>query len=390
MWRRNAALILFLFNGLYYTAYAATPPAGGKGIPDSVVFKQALQIIQKRVPLSYNTDVQRYINFYLNSQKSRVGRLLGRAKYYFPIYEKIFENRNVPEELKYISVIESSLNPHAVSHMGATGPWQFLNEIGKLYGLTINEWIDERKDPRLSANAAASYLLESYYMYDDWLLAIASYNCGRNNIRWATEKAGGKTDYWSIREFLPVETQNYIPAYIATVYIMTNYWKHDINLEIPDIPVEVEIIPVNTTVSLGSIAAVSNMTIDDITLLNPSYIQQVIKGTPNKPQYLVLPKTHKVYYSLVYDVLNGMAISQARLQAANALFFQANKQQSVIRTTKSGNFDTITTYQVKQGDTLSSIAGQFKGATEEEIMVINNLKNPSSVKPGMILKIIGG
>src|SRR5699024_2370931 len=116
--------------------------------------------------------------------------------------------------------------------------------------------------------------------------------------------------------------------------------KHDINLEIPDIPVEVEIIPVNTTVSLGSIAAVSNMTIDDITLLNPSYIQQVIKGTPNKPQYLVLPKTHKVYYSLVYDVLNGMAISQARLQAANALFFQANKQQSVIRTTKSGNFDT--------------------------------------------------
>ncbi|EOR95035.1 Membrane-bound lytic murein transglycosylase D precursor [Arcticibacter svalbardensis MN12-7] len=392
---KNAALALFLLVGSICSTFA-DPSTGNLtsgnstiSLSDSLVYKRSLQSIQNRVPLTYNAEVQRYIDGYVRGQKSRVSKMLGLSKYYFPIYDKIFENRNVPEELKYISVIESSLDPHAVSHMGATGPWQFLYEIGKLYGLQINDWIDERKDPKLACNAAASYLLESYYMYDDWLLAIASYNCGRNNIKWAMDKAGGKTDYWSIRRYLPLETQNYVPAYIATVYIMNNYWKHDIKPGEAEIALETETIPVSSTVSLGSIAAASNMTIDEITLLNPSYIQQIIKGSPEKPQKLVMPLTRKVYYSLVDDVLNGKAITAGQLQAANNLFFQ-NQRTTVRKSTGASGFDSIISYRVKEGDTLSSIAEQFRGATEEEIRVINKIKNPSAVKPGMILRIIGG
>lgn len=364
-------------------AYHATAGA------DSIIFKRALESIQNRVPLTYNAEVQKFINIYIAKQKGRISQMLGLSQYYFPIYKKVFENRNVPEELKYISVIESSLNPQAVSHMGATGPWQFLYEVGKLYGLEISDQVDERKDPYLAANAAASHLLESYYIYDDWLLAIASYNCGRNNIKWAMEKAGGKRDYWSIRQYLPIETQNYVPAYIATVYVMNHYWKHSIEPSGTDLPLEAEYITVNSTVTFRSVADASNLTTEEIARLNPAYLQGAITGSAERPQRLVLPGSRKPYLELVNEVVNGRPVSDARLQAANSIFYKGIGT-GVKRTgfTKSG--DEVITYRVQPGDTLSSIANQFKGATEEEIKVMNKLKDSSSVKTGMVLKIIGG
>lgn len=356
---------------------------------DSLVYKRALESIQNRVPLTYNETVQRFIETYIKNQQGRFSQMLGLSKYYFPIYEKVFENRNVPQELKYISVIESSLNPQAVSHMGATGPWQFLNEVGKLYGLEINDRVDERKDPYLAANAAASHLLESYYMYDDWLLAIASYNCGRNNIRWAMEKAGGKTDYWSIRPYLPVETQNYVPAFIATAYMMNQYWKYNIVPSGTDLPIETRNIVVDTTVSFSSIAAVSNISPQEIARLNPAYLQGSIPGACESPRTLVLPANRSPYMELVNDVIKGFPVSNSRLQAANALFYK-NADGSIGRTGYTQVKDQVITYRVQPGDTLSSIAEQFKGATEEEIKVINKLENSSSIRTGMILKIIGG
>jgi len=363
--------------------YHVTIPA------DSIIYKRALESIQNRVPLTYNAEVQKFIDIYINRQKGRISQMLGLSQYYFPIYKKIFENRNVPEELKYISVIESSLNPQAVSHMGATGPWQFLHEVGKLYGLEISDRVDERKDPFLAANAAASHLLESYYIYDDWLLAIASYNCGRNNIKWAMEKAGGKTDYWSIRPYLPAETQNYVPAYIATVYIMNHYWKHNIEPGGTDLPLETENIQVNSTATFSSIASASNLTTEEIARLNPAYLQGAIHGSPEHPQRLVLPGSRKPYLELVNDVVNGRQISDARLQAANSIFYK-NRASGMKRTGYTQSGDQVITYRVQPGDTLSSIANQFKGATEEEIKVINKLKDSSSVRTGMVLKIIGG
>ncbi|PRY53641.1 membrane-bound lytic murein transglycosylase D [Arcticibacter pallidicorallinus] len=358
-------------------------------VADSIIFKRALESIQNRVPLTYNAEVQRFIDIYITRQKSRISQMLGLSQYYFPIYKKVFENRNVPEELKYISVIESSLNPQAVSHMGATGPWQFLYEVGKLYGLKISDLVDERKDPFLAANAAASHLLESYYMYDDWLVAIASYNCGRNNIKWAMEKAGGKGDYWSIRQYLPTETQNYVPAYIATVYVMNHYWKHNIEPGTTDLPFETETISVSSPVTFSAIASASNLTTEEIARLNPAYLQGGIYGSEEYPQRLVLPANRKPYFDLVNDVMNGQTVSDARLQAANNIFYKT-RGAGVKGTSRTRSGDQVIMYRVQRGDTLSSIVAQFKGATEEEIIVINKLKDSSSVKTGMVLKIIGG
>lgn len=391
MKRRNVLIALLFLLGTTNVSAKRTLTNSNQWAAgtDSIIYKRSLESLQNRVPLTYNAEVQKFIDIYVNRQKGRVSQMLGLSQYYFPIYKKVFENRNVPEELKYISVIESSLNPQAVSHMGATGPWQFLYEVGKLYGLEISDRVDERKDPLLAANAAASHLLESYYMYDDWLLAIASYNCGRNNIRWAMEKAGGKSDYWSIRPYLPIETQNYVPAYIATVYIMNHYWKHNIEPGDIELPLEVEYITVNSTVTFSSIAAASNMTTEEIVKLNPAYLQGAIHGSPDKPQKLVLPGSRKPYMELVNDVLNGRPVTGARLQAANNIFYKS-RETGVRRTGYTQSGDQIITYRVQPGDTLSSIAGQFKGATEEEIKVINKLKDSSSVKTGMVLKIIGG
>lgn len=195
---------------------------------DSLDLATALRLMQDRVPLTYNDVTLRFINQYLSTQRGRFARVLSQSAAYFPIYEKIFKDRNVPVEMKYISVIESSLNPNAVSPVGATGLWQFMAGTARLYGLNVSDYQDDRKDVYKACNAAASFLIDSYLLYDDWLLAIASYNCGRNNIRWAIDKSGGKKDFWAIRDYLPVETRNYVPAFIATAYILENARQYKI------------------------------------------------------------------------------------------------------------------------------------------------------------------
>lgn len=210
-------------TGLLCSAFLFGAQAGVKAAPDSLNIAFLMREMENKVPLTYNDVTVRFINQYLSTQRSRFSRMLALSQNYFPLYERIFKDRNVPEELKYISVIESSLNPNAVSPVGAAGLWQFMPGTARLYGLTVSEWQDERKDTEKACNAAASFLQDSYLLYNDWLLAIASYNCGRNNIRWAMDKSGGKKTFWELRDYLPVETRNYVPAFIATAYIMANY-----------------------------------------------------------------------------------------------------------------------------------------------------------------------
>src|SRR6202007_2143582 len=170
--------------------------------------------------------VQAEIDNYL-SQKSDVGRELGLAKYYFPIYEKAFREAGIPDEIKYLSIVESQLNPVATSRAGATGLWQFLGSTARIYGLKMDNYVDERRDPIQSSYAAAAYLKDAYQEFGDWLLAIASYNCGKSNVIRAIEKAGAN-DFWSIRQYLPVETRGYVPAYIAITYVMNYYKQHNL------------------------------------------------------------------------------------------------------------------------------------------------------------------
>lgn len=282
---------------------------------DSVIYKQNLLSLQSQVPLSYNKYVQKVIENY-KSQKSRFLRMIELSDQYFPIYESIFRERNVPEEIKYLSVVESSLNPNAVSKCGATGPWQFLYEVGKIYGLKINTEVDERKDPALACKAAATYLLDSYHMFgNDWLIAIASYNCGRNNIRWAIEEAGGKTDYWSIRKYLPIETQNYVPAYIATVYLMNTLKKSQEPVD-NNIFVNTRKIPVARYISLEDIAKISNLDLSKLKSLNPAFSNQQVRGTSRVPVYVTIPSITGPLFNELYKSLNGIETTASLVEKA--------------------------------------------------------------------------
>lgn len=235
---KKLSIVLILFNILFFAFAQNTPNQWQdkasdlivpteeqlfKNDPDPSVLSAQINVrlkkIQKSIPLDYNAHVQKYIDFY-TSRTQHIAKVLGRAEKFFPIFEPILAQYGIPDEMKYLAVVESALNPFAKSPVGATGPWQFMYGTGLQYGLAINKRIDERKDPYKSCDAAARYLKYMYNIYGNWHLAIASYNCGPGNVNKAINKAGGSKNYWDIKPFLPKETQAYVPSYIATVYAM--------------------------------------------------------------------------------------------------------------------------------------------------------------------------
>src|SRR5690606_29491495 len=189
-----------------------------------------LAYLQKTIPLTYNEQVQSYIDMYSTDRyKKYLSNMMGLANYYFPIYERVFREMGIPEEIKYLSIVESALNPHAVSRVGATGLWQFMFATARMYNLTIDSYIDERKDPVAASYAAAAYLLDAYRTFNDWLLAIASYNCGQGNVLRAIQRSGlSNPDYWAISRYLPGETRRYVPAFIAMTYMLGYHEEHGI------------------------------------------------------------------------------------------------------------------------------------------------------------------
>ena len=389
--KRALTYSLVLFSGVGLLVFSLgtkaseikKPSINSSAVADPV-YRQSLENLEKTVPLTYNESVQRIIDR-LASQKTRFSKVLGLSKYYFPIYERVFKEKGLPEELKYLSVVESSLNPQAQSSAGATGLWQFLEPVGRIYGLTINENLDERKDPELASAAAADYLLKSYAMYNDWLLAIASYNCGHNRIRWAREDAGGgDLGYWEIRKYLPVETQNYVPTFIATVYIMNNFRDHGIYPANPGFNLFTNTLTVNRTISLWNVAKETNVNIDVLTLLNPAYKNLMVAGTPSEPRKLVIPEIKPYIYTALREELLKTAPVESEFKLAYTI--PSSEVQPVASKYVARNVFIV--YKVQEGDTLSSIAEKFNG-TEEEIKILNKLKH-YSVKPGMSLKIIQG
>jgi membrane-bound lytic murein transglycosylase D len=271
------------------------------------IYKRRLDSIQKDVPLDYNAFVQSYIDTYLTgSQREGMSRILGLTKYYFPIYEKVFRDAGVPEEIKYLSIVESQLNPNAVSRVGATGPWQFMGPTAKIYGLNMDTYVDERRDPIQSSYAAAAYLKDAYQQFGDWLLAIASYNCGKSNVMRAIEQANGATDFWSIQKYLPVETRGYVPAYIAVTYVMNYYKKYNIVPQSCNLSaMKTDTVLVNKFISLNSVARVLNISLAQLTQLNPSYKVMIINGSPEAPKTLVIPQSAKEKYSTLYNSINA-------------------------------------------------------------------------------------
>lgn len=361
----------------------------------SLIFKKRLDSIQKDVSLTYNEHVQRYIDIY-TGRKEQVGKMLGLSEYYFPIFEKALKETGIPEELKFLTVVESALNPQAISRSGAVGPWQFMYQTAKGYGLIMDTYTDERKDPVKASYAAARYLFDAHERIGDWLLTIAAFNCGTGAVTRAIAKSGGIADFWKVRPYLPVQTQNYVPAFIATVYSMKFFKDHEITVKPAGFSTLTDVIPVNKRISMSSIAAAAELDLKELLLLNPSFKKEIVNGSALTPVPLVIPAVKNNSYSSLYDLFNGIS------EESFPVPLVANLNESAPAKVKDGQSKTVPLkvksspkasaylfYTVKPGDTLSDIAEKFKGSTVTKIKALNRLKN-STISPGMRLKISRG
>jgi membrane-bound lytic murein transglycosylase D len=357
--------------------------------------KRRLDSIKKDIPLDYNVFVQNYINLYLQD-RDEMAHVIGLSKYYFPIYEKAFHNAGIPDEIKYLSIVESKLDPYAVSRVGATGPWQFMTTTAKLYGLNMDSYVDERRDPVRASYAAAAYLKDAYEEFGDWLLAIASYNCGKSNIENAMAKSGAN-DFWSIRQYLPAETRNYVPAYIAVAYIMNYYSKHNIVPEACQFSMKMDTLLVDKYVSLSNISGILNIDLKLLSILNPVYRTYIINGSAANPCRLIIPQTSSDKYAALYDALNNPSPVPSlgflrRHRHPEYIAANDDGQSAKHKTKRRGILASIhnyITYRVKRGDTLGAIALKFDGASVEKIRSLNGLTS-AQLQPGMKLKISKG
>ena len=342
------------------------------------VFKARLDSIQKMVPLSYNEHVQKYIDVY-SSRKDMMGKMIGLSDYYFPVFEKALKFYNIPEEIKYLPIIESSMNAHAVSRVGATGLWQFMFATAKDYGLNMDNFVDERKDPIQASYAAAAYFKDAYQELGDWLLAIAAYNCGMGNVKRAIIKADSH-DFWEIRPYLPLETRNYVPAFIAALYVMKCSGQHQIKAQASPFVKNTDTIHVNRFVSLPQLATALSIEEDALCILNPSYKKKIVNGTELEPKRIVIPKVNMAQFAQIYEVLNN-----AELDVNQNVYLASNDDRRVKKKITAKPAAAVSYHKVTPGQTLSAIATKYN-VEVQDLKVWNGLKS-SSIVPGQKLKI---
>ena len=237
-----------------------------------------LSRIPSIMEMAHNDVVQKFIDRYSGRLRHSISYMLGASNFYMPIFEEALETYQLPLELKYLPIIESALNPKAVSRVGATGLWQFMLTTGKQYGLQVNSLVDERRDPVKASYAAARYLSDLYKIFGDWNLVIAAYNCGPANINKAIHRANGEKDYWQIYPYLPKETRGYVPAFIAANYIMTYYSQHNICPMTTRLPAQTDTVMVNRNIHLEQVAEVMGINIDLVRSLNPMYRRDIVPG----------------------------------------------------------------------------------------------------------------
>ncbi len=327
---------------------------------DSSIFFSHVNSLEFQISMDYNSEVKRFINYFGTSWQSKLKQMITLSEHYFPVYESVFDKNDLPLELKYVSVIESALNPYATSRSGAVGLWQFMPYTGKIYDLKIDRYQDERRDIEKSTEAAAHYFKDMSLVFDDWLVVIASYNCGPGNIRKAIRHAGGKTGFWEIYPYLPKQTQNYIPSYIAVAYLMNFYEHYGIfpaYAEKPEANVTKVICSPNH--NLQAVAETLDMTIEYIRKLNPPLKSDNIPANVSTMEiYLPSDKAH-MFIDKEGEIL---VLSESYTPAV----------QEVV-------------YVVKRGDSLGAIANR-KGCSVAEIKDWNNLRS-NTIHPGNRLKL---
>ena len=335
------------------------------------VYTERLANLPCLVPMVYNQPVRSHIDRYATKLRHQVSYMLGMMEYYEPLIEQALDVHGVPNELKYLPVVESALNPIAVSRVGATGLWQFMYTTGKLYGLKQNSLVDDRRDPVKATWAAAKHLRDLYDRFGDWSLAIAAYNCGSGNVNKAIYRSGGKTNFWDIYWYLPRETRGYVPAFIAATYIMTYHAEHGICPMESKLPLQTDTIMINRLLHFDQIAAVCDIDIETLRGLNPQYREDVIPGK-FQPNSLRLPE------SKIRDfIISGDSIYNYDREK----YFSEEK----VKVIKNQATNSFVTHRIRSGETLSTIARRYR-VTVTELKQWNGLRN-SNIVAGKTLKI---
>ena len=321
-----------------------------------------VEYINSKTPfqIDYTPLLEETIINYLENRQATYLELYSKSDYFFPIFENALQKYNVPLELKYIPVIESALNPRAKSRVGATGLWQFMFNTAKDLDLKVNSYVDERMDPIKSSEAAAKYLSELYARFNDWNLAIAAYNYGPGNIRRAI-KASGYSNFWNLRGYLPKETANYVPSFIATLYLFEFAHKHEIKMKSKQMKLALtDSIPIKKMVSFSHIADKIGVPTDTLNFLNPSYIHSIIPNVKNKQYYLTLPQAYTdVFIEKEAEIYNIADLDYNSREKPLPQLYELNSR---------------TVYRVVNGDFLGKIARNY-GVRVSDIKKWNKLKD---------------
>lgn len=339
------------------------------------IYKIRIENLNENSPFIfvYNKDVQNYIDLYASRRKKLAERVLGLGQLYFPLFEEQLDKYNIPLEIKYLAIIESALNPTAVSRSRAVGLWQFMLGTGKIYGLEFSSYVDERSDPYKSTIAACKHLSYLYEIYGDWSLVLAAYNAGSGNVNKAIRRSKGATNYWEIREYLPRETRNYVPGFIAMSYVMNYYKEHNI---IPREQIiksnEIDTVRITKNLTFEQISEFLKIPVDELQYLNPAYLKKIIPATEEKSYTLTLPKSYIVDF-----VNNEKELYAYRTEE------QRNYEEKLLNSLAWKHGAGKGVHVVERGESLNVIANKYQ-CSVTDLKTWNNLSR-NMIHPGQEL-----
>jgi membrane-bound lytic murein transglycosylase D len=364
-------------------------------IYDISVYKERLKKLPTIIEMPYNDVVQKFIDRYCTRLRRSVAVMIGSSNFYMPIFEQALESYGLPLELKYLPVIESGLNPFAVSRVGATGLWQFMLSTAKHYNLTVNSLVDERRDPVKASYAAAEYIKDLYKIYGDWNLVIAAYNCGPDKINKAIHRAKGEKDYWQIYPYLPRETRGYVPAFIAANYVMNYYCDHNICPMLTDLPSKTDTVMVNQDIHFDQISHVIGIPNDQLSELNPQYRHNLVNGSAGQAS-LRLPYTYVTKFidnenSILAYKNDSLLTKRSEVEVNETVAqeprhsYRRSYSRSRSRSKSRSRHSRGKSVSIREGDTLSEIA-ERNHTTVKKLRRLNGISG-SGIRAGKKIKV---
>ena len=345
----------------------------GPVVSDSVYIDR-LSRIPSIIEMPFNDIVKKYIEAYTGRLRNKVSFMLAAANFYMPMFEEALDTYDLPMELKYLPIIESALNPKALSRQRASGLWQFMLRTGKQYGLETNSLVEERFDPQKSTWAAVRYLKELYDIYKDWNLVLAAYNCGPGNVNKAIRRAGGSTDYWELYPFLPKETRGYVPGFIAANYVMTYYCEHGICPMDSQLPAVSDTIHIDKDLHLQQVASVCDIDIEQLRSLNPQFKKDIVPGN-SKVYALRLPN----------NTVNTFIERQDSIYAYEASKYLGKRRTVAVSDGTAKNGKGAQYHKIRNGENLGSIARRY-GVSVNQIRNLNGIKG-NNIRAGRTIRV---